>query len=578
MIDLDAPRLVAVHVGAVAPLGPRSVPSGFVKHRVSGSVDVGEVNLAGDAQADLVNHGGPDKAVYGYPSAHYETWSAEYPHLSGIGEMGAFGENLTIAGQTEHSVCVGDIYQIGSVVLQVSQPRKPCFKLALRFSENSVPKRLVESGRCGWYFRVLKTGRFSQGERVMLKARPNPEWPIVRLAAVTYDPASSEEVLRAAHQIQELAPAWRKHIDSALLAQAALKIWDSFRPFRISGNNQQSSTIRSFDLEPMDGGGVVPHLPGQFLTLRIRIAGQKAPVVRTYSLTNVPNSRSYSISVKREGVASSWLHDAPVGEEVECLAPKGRFTPDKASSRPLVLLSAGVGVAPVLSMLRASVVNDGLGGGGTRAVFFIHGARNSLEHAHSADVRALASRHGFVTPHFVYSQPLVDDKVGREYDSEGRIDVGLLRKILPKEDCDFCICGPSGFMRDVIAALSELGVARSRLRMEAFGPSAAPRAGGGELQQSDISTKPVLVVFSRSDRKMTWTPEGGTLLELAEAEGLTLASECRIGNCGVCATSLLAGQVAYADEPSVSVEEEKVLLCCAKPAQTQNAEALIVDA
>jgi len=166
------PTLIQIRIGPIKPLGPRGVPSGFVKWPAPGNVSVHSLGLNGDAQADLVNHGGVDKAVYAYSSHHYAAWRIDYPHIAEIGELGAMGENLCIAGQTEETVCVGDICRIGTCLLEVTQPRKPCFKLAVRFNEGSLPSRLVETGRSGWYFRVLEEGTIAPGLAELQKAHP----------------------------------------------------------------------------------------------------------------------------------------------------------------------------------------------------------------------------------------------------------------------------------------------------------------------------------------------------------------------------------------------------------------------
>jgi MOSC domain-containing protein YiiM len=210
----DAPitgRVVSVHVGRVAPLGPEAEPSGFVKHAVAGPVAVGRLGLAGDEQADLRVHGGPDKAVYGYAISHYAAWAAEFPQHAALFVPGGVGENLAIAGMVEADICVGDVHAVGSALLQACQPRQPCFKFALRFENNRLPKAMVRSGRSGWYYRVLQTGTVAAGDTVMLHARPNPDFPFVRLLAViNLGDASIEELARMA-EMPGLADQWQAH-------------------------------------------------------------------------------------------------------------------------------------------------------------------------------------------------------------------------------------------------------------------------------------------------------------------------------------------------------------------------------
>jgi MOSC domain-containing protein YiiM len=196
MIDaLVAPRVHSVQVGGVAPLGPHGVPSGFVKTPVAGPVQVRTLNLDGDRQADLTVHGGPDKAVYAYPMAHYAAWRADVPEHAAKLLPGAFGENLTLDGLVEDDLCAGDVHAIGSAVLQVAQSRQPCFKLGLRFDDNRLPRRMVRAGRSGWYYRVLKEGVLQAGDAVRLIERPNPTLPFAALVTVVYRGQASAEDL-----------------------------------------------------------------------------------------------------------------------------------------------------------------------------------------------------------------------------------------------------------------------------------------------------------------------------------------------------------------------------------------------
>ncbi len=176
--------LQSVQIGAIAPLGPDRVPSGFVKRAVSHRVGVAELGLAGDEQADLRVHGGPEKAVYGYSARHFAAWRAEFPEHTALFVPGGFGENLTIDGLDEGDICVGDVHRIGSARLQVCQPRQPCFKFALYFDDNRLPKAMVKSGRAGWYYRVLEPGDVGAGDEIELVDRPQPEFPFARLVAI----------------------------------------------------------------------------------------------------------------------------------------------------------------------------------------------------------------------------------------------------------------------------------------------------------------------------------------------------------------------------------------------------------
>jgi len=181
---MDKASLVSIQVGRIAPLGPNRVPSAFVKHSVVGPVTVGLMGLGGDEQADRSVHGGRDKAVYGYAAAHYPAWIEDFPEHAATFVAGGVGENLTIAGISEPDIYVGDIHRIGSATLQVCQPRQPCFKLALHFDDNRLPKAMVRNGRAGWYYRVIETGVIRHGDGVDCIARPHPDFTFERLIEI----------------------------------------------------------------------------------------------------------------------------------------------------------------------------------------------------------------------------------------------------------------------------------------------------------------------------------------------------------------------------------------------------------
>ena len=197
--------LHSVQVGKVAPLGPDGVPSGFVKYGVEGPVAVTFLGLAGDEQADLTVHGGPDKAVYGYPVAHHDAWAADYPEHRGLFGGGGVGENLTIAGWTEADLRVGDVHAIGSARLQVCQPRQPCAKFTARFGDNRLARAMVRNGRAGWYYRVIEEGMIRAGDAIALVDRPNPGFGFDRLVEIVNFHRASDDEYRAMAAMAGLA-------------------------------------------------------------------------------------------------------------------------------------------------------------------------------------------------------------------------------------------------------------------------------------------------------------------------------------------------------------------------------------
>lgn len=203
--------ILSVQTGRTAPLGPADVPSAFVKTARNGAVAVTRLGLDGDEQADLSVHGGPDKAVYAYAAQHYPQWASSFPERAAQFIGGAMGENLTVSGLDESGICVGDVHLAGSALLQVCQPRQPCFKLALRHKEKRLPKAMVKWGFSGWYYRVLRGGQLQAEDPLILHDRPNPDFPFTRLVEIVYrGMARRDEILRMA-ELEGLAAQWRSH-------------------------------------------------------------------------------------------------------------------------------------------------------------------------------------------------------------------------------------------------------------------------------------------------------------------------------------------------------------------------------
>jgi MOSC domain-containing protein YiiM len=202
-------RVVSVQIGRIAALGAKRVPSAFVKLPVAGPVEVTAEGIAGDQQADLRVHGGRDKAVYGYGAEAYDFWRIAQPQHAGRLGPGAMGENLTIAGFDEMTVNIGDKVRVGTALLEVTEPRQPCFKLALAFDDPRLPRAFTRSGRCGWYYRTLEPGVIVAGDTCECLDRPNPTWPVSRLFEVIMARAFAPDTLAEMIAIEGLAEGWK---------------------------------------------------------------------------------------------------------------------------------------------------------------------------------------------------------------------------------------------------------------------------------------------------------------------------------------------------------------------------------
>lgn len=201
----------AVLTGAVAPFGPKGEPSGFRKAIRAGKVAVTALGLADDEQADLVHHGGTDKAVHHYALDHYAAWIAEQPRLGeALVLPGAFGENVSTLGWREEDICIGDRFRMGTAVVEVSQGRQPCWKLGHRFADPGMVARVVRTGRAGWYYRVIEPGGIAAGDRIRMIERRHPQWSVARVFRILIGGAPTpESALGALARVPELSRSWR---------------------------------------------------------------------------------------------------------------------------------------------------------------------------------------------------------------------------------------------------------------------------------------------------------------------------------------------------------------------------------
>jgi MOSC domain-containing protein YiiM len=203
-------RVRAVLAGKVAPLGRRGVPSGIDKRALPGRVEISKGGLAGDEHGDRRHHGGPEKAIHHYPFDHYAQWREECPGIAWrLGGEGAFGENVSTEGMTEAEVCIGDVYRLGTALVQVSQGRQPCWRLNERFGDPAMARRVQETGRTGWYYRVLEEGAVAAGDTLSLVERPAAAWALTRIIHVLYRDPLDVEALAAMSELPALAESWR---------------------------------------------------------------------------------------------------------------------------------------------------------------------------------------------------------------------------------------------------------------------------------------------------------------------------------------------------------------------------------
>ena len=565
----SAGRLLSVNVGMPRDVEweGRIVHTGIWKDAVDGHRTVRRLNIDGDGQGDREGHGGVNRAVFVYQIESYRYWE----QFLGRDDFtyGQFGDNFTVEGLPDDEVCIGDRYRIGSALFEVSQPRVTCYRVGIRMSEPRMPSLLVEHRRPGFYFRVLEEGEVAAGDAIARVERGPEAMTVAEVDGLLYLPGHTRRDLTRALRIPALSEGWqgsfRELLEQAPDGGTAEPAWTGMRPMRVAAIDRESTTVISVRLAPLDDEPAVPAQPGQFLTVRLRPDSGAAPLLRTYSLSDIPNSESYRISVKREphGAASEYLHTAlRVGDVIEAGAPRGSFVL-RPGDRPVVLISAGVGATPVLAMLHVLA-----GERSTRQVWWLHGARNGAEHAFKEEALALFAQLRDAHRIVCYSNPGPRDQ---DFDIAGRLTGDVLEQARIPTDADFYLCGPGQFMRDITAALTARGVAPERISTEVFGPAdpITPGVVEGSVRPphppaGEPGSGPV-VAFGRSNLSVAWDPSFASLLELAEACDVPVRWSCRTGVCHTCETGLVSGEVSYRPDPLEPPAPGAALICCSQP-------------
>jgi ferredoxin-NADP reductase/ferredoxin len=431
-----------------------------------------------------------------------------------------------------------------------------------------MPTLLVAHRRPGFYFRVLEEGEVSAGDAIERVARGPEAMTVAEIDGLLYLPGHPRRDLTRALRIPALSEGWQGSFRELLEQapdEAATKLgWTGMRQLRVTAIDRESASIISVRLSPLDGQPAVPAAPGQFLTVRLH-PDSGAALLRTYSLSGLPNSDSYRISVKREphGAASGYLHTTlRVGDVIEAGAPRGSFVL-RAGERPVVLLSAGVGATPVLAMLH--VLADQRS---QREVWWVQGARNGAEHAFGHEATDLLGQLSHSHHIVCYSHP---DPQDRGFDITGRVTGEVLEQAGVPTAADFYLCGPTAFMHEIAAALTARGTPPERISTEVFGPDApitpgivggsarAPHPPAGEPGHGPS------VSFSRSNLSVAWDPSFASLLELAEACDIPVRWSCRTGVCHTCETGLISGDISYRPDPLEPPEAGSALICCSQP-------------
>lgn len=579
-------RLLSVNVGLPRNITwkDRTVRTGIWKAPVHGRCRVGRLNLDGDGQGDLNGHGGEQRAVFVYQIDSYHYWQKQLNRTDFV--HGQFGENFTVEGLPDDAVCIGDRYQIGSAVFEVTQPRVTCYRVGIRTNEPKMPALLTSSGRPGFYFRVLSEGEVGAGDEIVKVGEATERMTIAEINALLYSPDHPRDRLERALRIGALSPGWRSSFEALLQsrtsdaggsgnaglapAAAAHPAAPGFRALVVASIDREAVDVVSLSLQHPDHEPLPLPLPGQYLVLRLPKTDD-SPLIRSYSLSGPQSTENYRISVKIEpgGAAGSYLRDhVRAGDVLEVSSPRGGFIL-QSRERPVVLLSAGIGATPVLAMLHALAATRS-----ARQIFWLHAARDGQHHPFADEVRrlmlALPRGRSFVC----YSRPDSRDKLGKDFDAPGHLSRPLFEDIGIPREADVYLCGPARFMADMKQALAAFGTTSERIHLELFngGESLIPGIVGAAMRAphppKDATDSGPLVSFARSGIAAHWKPSAYTsILELAEACDVPVRWSCRTGVCHNCESGLVSGAVAYDPPPLDKPAEGNLLICCSQPVQ-----------
>jgi ferredoxin-NADP reductase/MOSC domain-containing protein YiiM len=573
-------RLLSVNVGLPRDIEwkGRTVHTAIWKDPVRGRCRVGRLNLDGDGQGDLAGHGGEQRAVFVYQIESYRYWQEQLRRADFV--HGQFGENFTIEGFPDDSVCIGDRYQIGSALFEVTQPRVTCYRVGIRMNEPRMPALLTSSGRPGFYLRVLQEGKVGPGDEIVKVAEAKERMTVAEINALLYSPDHARDRLRRALRIEALSPGWRSSFQALLKSQvsgnaglvpeaAAHPASPGFRPLRVTAIDQESADVLSLTMQSPNGQPLPAAMPGQYVVVRLQPAADGPPLFRSYSLSGPLSTKGYRISVKIEpnGAAGTYLREhVRVGDALDISSPRGNFIL-QSGERPVVLISAGIGATPVLAMLYALAA-----GRSTRQVLWLYAARDREHHPFAAEVRRLMSSLTHGRSFVCYSRPGSREKMGEDFDATGHLSRSVFDEAAVPREADVYLCGPNRFMANMKEALATLGVAPERIHVEIFNGSEAMTPGvvgaatrTPHLPKDDGNTGP-LVSFARSGIAAHWKASAyQSILELAEACDVPVRWSCRTGVCHNCESGLVSGEVVYGPEPLDKPADGNLLVCCSQP-------------
>jgi MOSC domain-containing protein YiiM/ferredoxin-NADP reductase len=523
--------LVQVRTGKVKPLDGLTVESGIDKDARCGPVKVTSLGCEGDEHA--FRPGDLDKALMHYCSQHYASWRSEPAQCAQRFALGSFGENLVSSTANERNICIGDIISIGEEVLvQVSEPRGPCFKLNHRFNVKNMSRLSQDLGRTGWYYRVIRGGYIQEGDRIALRERSYPRWTIENVQKYLYREVRNREAMQELVEVEPLGKETRAIFVNRLkknvveshrhrLTGSEEKEVRRWTPFRIVSKSPETPRVYSFILEALEQPEMVHEVgPGS----HVRVKFKNGRFQRAYSVVRGDSSR-FELGVALEpnsGGGSKYLHQTANVGDVVSVGPITVSFPLAIAADHHVLIAGGIGITAFVTAATQMCTSG--------ESFELHLAVRSVD---DVSFKRYLEQLG--------SNFVVHDK------SEGRsLDINAVVSKANDTTHVYC-CGPPRMMDGVAAATDFYGIAKENVHYEPF--------------MAETSGSPFTVELAVSD-EILHVPAERTLLDVLRDAGIDMPSSCEVGSCGTCLVNVRKGRIQHRGIGLMDTEKENSMLAC----------------
>ncbi|RGP78663.1 hypothetical protein FLONG3_3200 [Fusarium longipes] len=535
--------ILSLRTGKVRPFGGVNIRSAINKRERQGKWEVTPFGLVGD-EHDYVHHGGLEKALHQYCAAHYDLWNAELPGREDLFKIGGFGENLSTMNMSEQNVCIGDIYRVGkgTVKIQVTSPRQPCYKLNHRFQHKKASAMTQSTGRMGWYYRVIETGFIGQGDEIQLIERVHPNWSLACVQNYLYHEKDNYEAFRELANLpalsEEMSDIFRKRLEHGaedmsgrLEGDRIPMVW---RPYKVVSKTDLTARVKSFIFE-VDGDDAKTEesVFGQFPFVRLQF-GPDGSLSRAYSVVSGTTNR-FELGVSRDDNSrggSVYLHDyLKVGDVIK-IAPGRNITTSQQNGRSPsqtarhIFLIGGIGVTAFLTEIE-KLSNEG-------ADVQVHYAVRSRKDAAYVERLPLNKTTLYAKDE---SQRLnLDQVIPQSTDENGNTSIV------------YC-CGPTSLMSACRTITTSLNYPKDNAHFEDFGDATT---GTGEPFEVEI----------KSTGQTIQVPREKSLLQVLSDAGFEIESSCLVGNCGTCMVDVCKGEVEHKGLALGEEQKKESMLSC----------------